>query len=126
MDRGESEILAASLSGNERRKEQGTDVRAIPFKGGSHIIQRAAPPAREPGPVVMDVIARAITPAGVEQFMSGTTSRFSALGFVHFRADATFFVRLPACFFVSHNSGPFSCSPFLLLRSHINRFGSGL
>jgi hypothetical protein len=44
--------------------------------------------------------------------MSVTTSGFSAFGFVFLGASAAFFVRLPACFFVGHNSCPFFCYPF--------------
>ena len=119
MNRGKSKRLAARLSRTAMVGRAGYDIPALPFKRGSHVVQRAAPPAREPCPVAVDVVARAITPACVEQPMSVTTVGFRTLGFVFFCAGATFFVRLPSRFFVSQNSRPFFCSPFLLLRPHI-------
>ena len=79
-----------------------------------HVVQRAASPAREPGPVAVDVVARAIMPACVKQpaMMSAAAGfgafGFSAFGFFVFYAGATFFARLLTYHFVSHNCGPFS------------------
>ena len=66
-----------------------------------HVVQRAAPPAREPGPVAVDAVGRAVMPAGVEQpvmMMSVATTGFSAFGFSAlgsgvFYAGAAFFFR---------------------------------
>src|SRR5450631_1193246 len=85
---------------------------SVPPASGLDVVQRAAPPAREPCPVAVDVVARAVMPACVEQPMSVTTAGFSAFGFVFFYAGATFFVRFLTCFLVSHNCRPFFCRLF--------------
>jgi hypothetical protein len=54
--------------------------------------------------------------------MPSTTTDFSAFGIVLFGAGATFFARLLACFFVSHNCYPFFV--VLFSRPHITRRGS--
>ena len=58
---------------------------------GLHVVQRAAPPAREPAPIGVDIISRAIIPAGVEQ-MPVPSTRFGSVAF--FRPAAALFVRL--------------------------------
>src|SRR2546423_963972 len=67
---------------------------------GLHVIQRAAPPAREPAPIGVDIISRAIIPAGVKQ-MPAATARFTLIAF--FRPTAALFIRLLTGFFVSHS-----------------------
>ena len=99
---------------------------ALLFKSSAelHVVQRAAPPAREPSPVAVDVIARAIMPACVEQpVMMSSATGLSAFGIVLFHAGATFFARLLTCHFVSHNCCPFVCGP-VSLRPHITWCGS--
>jgi hypothetical protein len=52
----------------------------------------------------MNVVARAIAPAGVEHPMvSVPTFDFSPLGFILFGPGTAFFIRLRPAFFVSHN-----------------------
>jgi hypothetical protein len=52
----------------------------------------------------MNVVARAVSPAGVEHPMVPVpTFDFSSLGFIFFGAGTPFFIRLRPAFFVSHN-----------------------
>src|ERR1700682_1510764 len=67
-------------------EEQGTETLLFRSKRRSHVVQGTAAPAREPCPVVVDVIAGAVTPACVEQPVPVTTAGFSAFGFVFFGA----------------------------------------
>jgi hypothetical protein len=54
----------------------------------------------------MDVVARAICPACIEQPMASATAHFSGItGIFFFRAAPAFLVRLLTRFFVSHNMG---------------------
>src|SRR5205085_10735664 len=66
-----------------------------------HVIQRAATPAREPTPITVDVVPRAVVPARVEQ-IPAATAYLIGIG-VFFSTAATFLVRLFACCFISHN-----------------------
>jgi hypothetical protein len=50
----------------------------------------------------MDVVARAVVPASVEETMMPASTDFRTVRIL-FRACSAFFVRLVACFFVSHN-----------------------
>jgi hypothetical protein len=50
----------------------------------------------------MDVVARAVVPARVKETMMPASAGFRTVCIL-FRAGSTFFVRLAACFFVSHN-----------------------
>ena len=43
---------------------------------GLHVVQRAATPAREPAPIGVDIICRAVIPAGVER-VPAATARFT-------------------------------------------------
>jgi len=89
-----------------------------------HVVQRAAPPAGEPCPVAVDVVARAVMPTCVEQPVSVATTCLRAFGFVFFCTGATFVTRFFAHFFVRHNYCPFYCCS-VLLSPHITRCGSG-
>lgn len=100
-----AQCLVARLSTKPKMEKQGMETLLFrsSYGTGLHIVQRAAPPAREPCPVAVDVVARAVMPTCVEQPMSVATTGLSAFGLVFFCAGATFFARLLACFFVRHN-----------------------
>jgi hypothetical protein len=68
---------------------------------GLHVVQRAAPPAREPAPIGVDIVARAIIEARVEQ-SPAATARFTSIA-LFFRSTTALFIRFRPCFFVSHN-----------------------
>jgi hypothetical protein len=74
---------------------------ALTNRAELHVIQRAATPAREPSPITVDVVPRAIAPACVEQ-IPAATAYLIGIG-VFFSTAATFLVRLFACCFISHN-----------------------
>lgn len=59
---------------------------------GLHVVQRAATPAREPAPIGVDIISRAIIPAGVEQMPAATACFIWVIPF--FRPTAALFIRL--------------------------------
>ena len=59
---------------------------------GLHVVQRAATPAREPAPIGVDIIPRAIIPAGVESMPAATASLIRVVPF--FRPTTALFIRL--------------------------------
>ena len=68
--------------------------------------------------MTVDPIGRTVVPAGIKQSVMPATTDFGAFGFSGFSsgvfyAGATFYVRLFACHFVSHNCCPFCCYPVL-------------
>ena len=64
---------------------------------GLHVIQRAAAPAREPRPVIIDVVASAVCEACVKHLPPATTGFTGVCAL--FRAGSTLFFRLLAFFF---------------------------
>ena len=109
---------------NDGKAGRGTLLFRLSARAGLHVVQRAAPPASEPCPIAVDIVARAVIPTCVEQPMSVATTSFTAVGFIFFYPGTALFLRLLTCFFVSHNCSPFVWSSFLL-RSHITRCDSG-
>src|SRR5438309_10491988 len=61
---------------------------------GLHVVQGAATPAREPAPIGVDIIPRAIIPAGVEHMPAATACLIRVVPF--FRPATAFFIRLLA------------------------------
>src|SRR2546423_2779882 len=76
-----------------KQKRRGINLCAsIKRSAGLRVVQRAATPAREPAPIGVDIIPRAIIPAGIEQ-MPAATARFTRV-VPFFGATAALFIRL--------------------------------
>jgi hypothetical protein len=92
-------------SGTKTEAQESDSRASIKRTAGLHVVQRAATPAREPAPVAVDIISRAIIPAGVEQMPVATACFTRVIPF--FRPATALFIRLRAGFFVSHIFPPF-------------------
>jgi hypothetical protein len=99
------EFLVPNLGRKRHRKKSARAIKpsrlALTNRAELHVIQRATTPAREPTPITVDVVSRAVVPARVEQ-IPAAAAYLIGIG-VFFSTAATFLVRLFACCFISHN-----------------------
>jgi hypothetical protein len=87
-----------------KKKRKGRQTLALLFNelADLHVVQRATTPAREPAPIAVDVVARAVIEARVKHGPPVTTACLIRIG-VFLDPSATLLVRLFAGLFISHN-----------------------
>jgi hypothetical protein len=79
-------------TGTKQRRRKLNSCASMNRTAGLHVVQRAATPAREPAPIGVDIVPRAIVPAGVKAMPAATACFIFIVTFLG--PTAALFIRL--------------------------------